>query len=305
MKPPNQSHIVIAGAARDIGKTLAKQVKVFDRAFRSFKKISYLIVESDSTDDTVALMESLQQTVQDFGFISEGVLEPLLPLRTQRIAHARAVALEHCLNSAGLATVDYVAVADWDGVNLSLSPQAVLSCWEAGGWEVACANQPGGYYDVWALRHRTWCPGDCWEEYRKLCVDFGDATAHQIAIAARRIRIPRTHALVDVDSAFGGLAIYQAAAYFSSRYKMPECDSAETCEHVEFHRGIKAAGGRIVINPALVNIESLDDLLPRFSARRTASALKRLVGDVSARKRNESALNRLIDEQSPVEFHAR
>mgnify|MGYP003327104484 CR=1 FL=1 len=27
-----------------------------------------------------------------------------------------------------------------------------------------CANASPRYYDIWALRHRTWCPSDCWQD---------------------------------------------------------------------------------------------------------------------------------------------
>ena len=29
------------------------------------------------------------------------------------------------------------------------------------------ANQPNGYYDIWALRHESWMPFDCWKMYMK------------------------------------------------------------------------------------------------------------------------------------------
>jgi len=302
MKAPEQSHLVIVGAARNVGKTVGRQLCVFEKAFRLFERTSYVVVESDSADNTVTGLARLKAASKSFDFISLGALELECPLRTQRIARARTAALEFCKSSPMLADADYVAVADWDGVNLQLTEEAVRSCWEMGDWDAVTANQPGGYYDIWALRHETWCPGDCWEEYRKLSPEFGDEVAHQIAIAAKRIRIPKVCGVIDVDSAFGGLAIYKASAFLGSHYDAPDEQGSEVCEHVGFHRRMKAEGARIIINPALVNIQSIDDMLPWYSSRRIGSAFRRIVaGAKSGRsKRNDGTAGRLGKEQPIV-----
>jgi hypothetical protein len=47
-------------------------VGVFDRACSSFRKISYLVVESDSSDWTVEILERLKRRQKNFHFVSLG-----------------------------------------------------------------------------------------------------------------------------------------------------------------------------------------------------------------------------------------
>lgn len=275
MKPPQQSEVVIVGAARNVESALQKQVRVFDRAFASFAKTSYVVVESDSSDRTVAILGELKNSNPDFHFLSLGKLQTELPLRTQRLVRARNAAIEFCVENPRLSKADYVVVADWDGVNFQLTEKAVFSCWNHKGWDVATANQPEEYYDVWALRHPTWCSGDCWEEYRRLERELGSEVAHQIAVSSKRIRIPETHGAIEVESAFGGLAIYRSGVFFQSRYGIPDSSDGEVCEHVAFHAEMRARGARIIINPALVNTFSLYETMPLFSWQRLFHTAKR------------------------------
>lgn len=275
MKAPRQSQVVIVGAARNVESTLAKQVRVFDRAFASFAKTSYVVVESDSSDRTVAILSELKNSNPDLHFVSLGKLQAELPLRTQRLVRARNAAIEFCAANPVLSAADYVVVTDWDGVSFQLTERAVFSCWNHEGWDVATANQPEEYYDVWALRHPTWCPGDCWEECRRLERDLGSEVAHQIAVSSRRIRIPETHGAIEVESAFGGLAIYRSELFFQSRYRNPDSNEGEVCEHVAFHAAMRARGARIIINPALVNTFSLYETMPLFSWQRLLHTAKR------------------------------
>lgn len=276
MKSPQESHVIILGAARNVAKTLERQVRIFDRAFAPFKMVSYVIVESDSTDETIAILSRLKHRKQNFHFISLGCIASELPLRTQRIAHARNAALDFCQATPVLAAADYGAVADWDGVNFRLTTKAVLSCWNH-DWEVVTANQPDGYYDVWALRHPAWCPGDCWEECRRLEKELGRKVARQIAVTSRRIEIPENQGVISVDSAFGGLAIYKSSVLFPSRYPVSNDNEHEMCEHVAFHGQLRERGARIIINPAFVNTYSRQDGLPFFSIERFAHTIRRMI----------------------------
>ena len=120
-------------------------------------------------------------------------------------------------------------------------------------WDVVTANQRGRYYDIWALRHPLWCPSDCWEEagfYQSLGMDRKRARFY--AVDRKMHTIPETAAPIEVESAFGGTAIYKAQAYRAGTYK-GICDGKGLCEHVPFHEAIRQAGGKIYLNPGFVN----------------------------------------------------
>ena len=55
--------------------------------------------------------------------------------------------------------------------------------------------------------------------------------------------------LLEVDSAFGGIAIYKLSSIPNNcNYVGKYQDESEYCEHVEFHRCIKKSGKNIHIN---------------------------------------------------------
>ncbi len=276
MKPYKESDIVIVGAARNVARTVARQLGVFERAFASFRSRAYVIVESDSSDRTLEILAEWKRAKGNLHVISLGNLEPSFPNRMHRLFKARSAAWEFCRDSPALASADYFAVADWDGVNLQVTAEGVESCWRIPDWDVVTANQPEGYYDVWTLRHPTWCPDDCLENYRRIEAELGGAAAYQIALGSKRISIPESEGPIEVESAFGGLAIYRKEVFFESRYTLPAPGEPDICEHVPFHAGMRKQGARIVINPALVNMRSYYDLLPLSSWPRVKHNLRRV-----------------------------
>ncbi len=252
--------VLIAGVARNCAATLPATVQRLQAALPAFQTVRWLVVESDSSDNTVAVLQQLATTVPGFEYRSLGALASRMPQRTERLAHCRNQYLDHLhqLNAAGAQpAVAYLVVADLDGVNDALTPQALLSCWARPDWAACCANQTGLYYDIWALRHPQWCPGDCWEESRFLERYSGNSgSARQAAVYSRMVNLPAQGDWLPVQSAFGGLAVYRTAALHNARYVGLTAAGRPVCEHVAFHAGILANGGSVFINPQLINADS-------------------------------------------------
>ena len=82
-------------------------------------------------------------------------------------------------------------------------------------WSGLFANQSGLYYDIYALRSRGWCEVNCFEEYEFLSNQYGRKIAKEIAIWSKMKRIAKKSALIEVDSAFGGLGIYRTNVFNS------------------------------------------------------------------------------------------
>jgi hypothetical protein len=260
--------VLIAGVARNCAGTLQATVQRLTATLPAFTTVRWLVVESDSTDNTVAVLQQLAQTVPGFEYRSLGALAPQMPERTERLAHCRNVYLDHLrqLNLAAVGDqgqqVPYLVVVDLDGVNDALTPEALMSCWAPktaadSDWAACCANQRGLYYDIWALRHPQWCPGDCWEESSFL-QRHGTSTgsAHKAAVYSRMVNIAPQSSWLAVQSAFGGLAVYRTAAIQHARYVGMTPEGRAVCEHVAFHAGILAGGGSIFINPQLINADT-------------------------------------------------
>lgn len=248
--PIADASVVVAGVARDCGKSIAATLEALRNASVGFRRADFAIVESDSTDETRQELNRLASEM-DLSFECLGRLADTIPARTQRIAHARNRMVE--LVREKYPDNDYVIVADLDGVNDNVTKAGIESAWSSiEPWDVVTANQPGRYYDIWALRHASWSPNDCWQAARELEPVFGRNQARRLAVWSRQANLPTHAPLLEVDSAFGGLAIYRSDAFFSGQYSGIN-DGLEVCEHVPFHECIRAAGFRIFINPALLN----------------------------------------------------
>jgi hypothetical protein len=250
---PAEARLLVVGLARNAGGRIGTDIDRLRRALASFRSVQWLVVESDSSDGTVADLDRLRASTPGFAFISLGKLQDQLPLRTQRIAHCRNAYLEAIESQADYAGVDLVVMADLDGINDRVDEAAILSCWARDDWDVCTANQAGPYYDIWALRHALWSPNDYIASYRFL-VEHGidQERALQSTLQSRMITIPAEASWIPVDSAFGGLAIYRREILHGFRYQGLADDGRELCEHVPMHAAIRARGGSLFINPRLI-----------------------------------------------------
>ena len=253
MSQSNHS-FVITGLTRNCEKSVAKSIEVLSRAFASAKSVSWLVVESDSDDNTVGELERLSKTIPGFAFRSLGRLRDKLPKRTERISHCRNQAIEIIRNDPAYAQVDYVVLADLDGINTILNEDAVNTCFERDDWDACLANQAGPYYDMWALRHPIWAPNDYWEYfYFLMSLGLPRYQALQRAIYSHAITIPRTAPWIEVHSGFGGLALYRKSLYVECHYEGLDAAGKEICEHVPFSSQLRAKGAHLYINPRLLN----------------------------------------------------
>jgi hypothetical protein len=242
-------------------------------AFAPFGRVGFLVIESDSSDSTLNELEKLSQNIADFKYKSLGNLADKIPNRVDRITYCRNAYLEEIEGNRDFADFDYIAVADLDGVNKDLTQEAVRSCFIRSDWDACAANQSAPYYDIYALRHPSWSPNDCWifeKELRQ--AGMNPVAAREKAVYSRQIVIPADADWIEVESAFGGLCIYKRSALVGCVYRSYTNDGTPVCEHVEFHLQIRDLGGTIYINPKLINsgwnIHSSSKRLHKYIKRR-------------------------------------
>lgn len=254
MKNEFNSGILVAGVTRNCALTINEEIYALQNAFKSFSEIHWLIIESDSSDDTQGELTKLESQIKNFRFISLGNLQEKLPLRTERIAYCRNKYLEELETNSIYINLKWVAVVDLDGVNNNITTAAVDSSWSNDNWDACTANQSTAYYDIWALRHPIWSPNDCWDQYEFLkSHNTSRSRALNSAVYSKMITIAQNSKWIEVESAFGGLAIYKKIALLNSRYIGVKPEGKEICEHVELHRQLREKGYKIFINPQLIN----------------------------------------------------
>lgn len=249
------SAFLVVGVIRNGERTVGPDMRRLRTAIGEVKALHWFLVESDSADRTVGALETLKNSVENFDFVALGDLRGTYPRRTDRLAFCRNVYLERIREDERFGAVDYVIVSDLDGINAEIGPAAIESCWDRSvDWDMCAANQAGPYHDIWALRHKDWSPNDCWAQYRFLNRFDGNRERNiRSAVYAKMITIPAEHDWIEVDSAFGGLAIYRKDLFEDVAYEGTADNGEEICEHVSLHRSMRSKGARLYINPRLIN----------------------------------------------------
>ena len=140
-------------------KKIFETIKVIDKGLIFAKRIEYFFVESDSDDKTLKSLKMLLKQKSNFKFESFGRLRTDLPLRTERLAICRNRCLEY-LRSKSNSWAEYFIVVDADGICSQLNSNVMKDIISKDYWSVMTANVRDHYYDIYALRHETWCPDD-------------------------------------------------------------------------------------------------------------------------------------------------
>tara|TARA_A100001015_G_C14992858_1_gene714819 strand:- start:531 stop:1451 length:921 start_codon:yes stop_codon:yes gene_type:complete len=252
--PKNQTSIVIVGLVRDCEKTIATQIKIIDSAFIGFKEKDWIIVESDSEDNTLKVLDKLKNEFS-INIISKGKLREILPKRTERLASCRNEYIQLLNNNSNYQNKDYVIVVDLDNANKLLKQEAIDYCWESDiKWDACFANQSAPYYDIWALRHKLWSPND-FSKSIKFLQKYNISESHykKHLIYSKMIRIEPNEEPIEVDSAFGGLGIYKKKLFDQCKYSGLDEENSEICEHISIHESMKNNNARFYIMPKLIN----------------------------------------------------
>ena len=259
--------ILVVATIRNVEKTLTSEINKCIRALNEFKSIQFYLVESDSTDKTHAILEQLKETLPNFSYSSLGVLQQQIPDRLERIRYCRNFYIRYVRSLSKENIPAYVLVVDLDGMNSALNSKSVSSCFVREDWDVVLANQTFGYYDILALRHPIWQKGD-WtvefeEEKKKINKAKSGFWIYKIiyflsldkikrqVLYSKMIRINKKNPWIEVESGFGGAAIYKTEVLLKYDYSK-EFESVET-DHVSLHRKLSRDGGKIVINPRFIN----------------------------------------------------
>lgn len=245
---------LVVGLARDCAGNLRSDIERIKHCLGQGNHIQWLIVESDSEDDTVSILGRLRSEISEFTFVSLGPIRKSFPLRTARLAYCRNLYIEALGRDSRYRDVEYVVITDLDGTNSSLTANSIESCWARDDWDVCFANQDGPYYDIWALRHEKWSPDDCHEKYQQyINQNYPHWKAYYHSIYKRMITIDQSASWIEVESAFGGLAIYKRKVLENTQYVGLTAENREICEHVSVNKQIKEKGYRLFLNPRLIN----------------------------------------------------
>jgi len=238
-------NVVFAGTCKNIENYVKKSLENIEECGKLFNSFKVIIYENDSTDNTRKILNENKK--DNYYYIFENNIQE--PRRTMRISNGRNKILDK-MKELNLKMFDYLIMLDLDDVTNSGSfIKTIQTCFQYDDWDVLTANQKNKYYDLWALRKKGYLEYDVWGEIAK------DSPIEDKEIIYKKINESKfENGLIEVDSAFGGIAIYKIASIKNCIYvgehisneRYPE--HSEKCEHVEFNKCIKENGGKIYIN---------------------------------------------------------
>jgi hypothetical protein len=256
--------ILVTGIARDVAKILPRELSRIEKKLKKiFELVTFLVIESDSKDNTTKVLNDIKNGRNNFDYKSLGKIESILPNRIQRLAFCRNVYVKEIRENKLYEDIDFVAIVDFDIKNNRLRLNELKKLISEHSWSAIFANQTGLYYDIYALRKKGWVENDCFTEYRKFSMSMSSQDAKELAIWSKMRKIRRNSPLIPVDSAFGGLGIYRKNVFMKFDYSLSP-EQLHESEHVSLHKKITDSNGLLFINPNMTNFSWGAYSLSRF-----------------------------------------
>lgn len=243
---------VIVGIARNALPYLPNTLGLVSEAQAGFRSCRSYIYENDSTDGTAACLDVFAAshrwlTVEHdtLGGIDSRGFEPE---RTIRLAHCRNKCQEWVRQNAADATWTIVLDLDPHG---GFSPDGIFN---SIGWLLRKQAEPAplkpagmASFSLWAehteegqppriAQYDSWAARPNWWRDRREEVGFGWFSM---------LLFPVGSPPMQMNSAFGGLAVYDTRAFLAPRVAYAGGD----CEHVPLHKSMHEAGYQLWLNP--------------------------------------------------------
>ena len=257
---------LICGVSRNAGPALSQTLGKIEGLKDLIEDWLILVVTNDNTDDSDSVLDAWQKVDMRHHVIRLDGLVAAYPNRTDRIAVARNAYL-HYIRLMSVNRFHYLMIMDFDGPNIDIDPAGIASAVSKvkENWAGLFANQRQAYYDIYALRHSQWCPSDCWEDimlakrypmrlWRK------KSAIKEKYVFSRQFRIPADFGVINVKSAFGGMAVYDLSAIDGCWYGSRDQHGQPVCEHVIFNEQVDRNGGSLFIVSDLLNDAPTDHL---------------------------------------------
>ncbi len=266
------SKVILVGTISNAENQVEKDFSRVYKSLHFFEEIYVFLVESDSSDSTIDVLNKLSKKIPNFYYVSLGELKTQLPNRIERIRKCRNEYVDHIRNNIEPNKWDYVVVADLDGMNSSVEYDSILNLFSSRtSWDACFPNQRYGYYDLYALREKSWMPRDVFEDlkvlrssipvtelkkfqiFKKFKRLLAFDKARKLSIYSKMRKISKNDPWISVDSAFGGLAIYKTNLFLDNNYDSDALEGPLVSEHVDFNLKCTSSGAKFFIVPSFIN----------------------------------------------------
>lgn len=237
--------VIFCGITRDNAREIQAVLRSIDETGNLFGDYATVVFENDSTDATRDLLcawrDSSSHKVK---LICETHYINKRP-NLQFLAYCRNRYLQE-INKPEYDSFTHVIMVDFD-MAYGWPPGSIINSFRHSEWDVMAANgiftSMGHMWDAFAFRTE-----ELNEPYSS--AKYGPIENFWPLINTDRYHriYPPTMRPFPVLSAFGGLCIYRKEVLSGIGYD----EASEDCEHVSLHASIRARGGRIYMNPAML-----------------------------------------------------
>jgi len=245
--------LTVFGCVRNCEKYLEYNYNKIKKSLK-YIKIKWLLIESDSSDNTLKILKKLKKRDRHFDFKSLGKLNNKISNRIKRIAYCREEYLKE-LKRKPYKYNDIIMIVDLDEKMDLFNYKGFISCFKNNyNWSVCTATQKGFYYDIFAFRHKEISPIDPFTKISSLNNKNKNYIKNlKTNIYSKMIDISNIKYWLQVDSAFGGTAIYFKKDLLNNSYFSKENKKFKICEHVFLNKKIIMKKKKIYINPFFKN----------------------------------------------------
>ena len=107
--------VLVTGLARNVAKHLHIEIiKIENEIKKVFNSVNFLIIESDSNDDTLEVLENLKKTKDNFNYRCLGLLDRTYPNRIERLTLCRNTYVQEIRENEMYNKTEFIMVIDFD-----------------------------------------------------------------------------------------------------------------------------------------------------------------------------------------------
>lgn len=225
--------IIITGAVRDVDDTCLNVLSNIDSIRKQFKKSTVILYENDSKDDTVNIITTWAKDKKDVVLLLNQVNN--VSNRTKRIGVARQTIIDYIRQDDSLKKYDYLLCIDFGTENsskkLANTIHYAIDTMIENEKIVGIFPSSLHFYDDWPLKIKDINEIDTHSPiFSTIYMWYINKKMNDIYKNARE-----ENAMIKVESAFGGAALYRLKNVIESGTKY---DGTYTCEHTSFNLGL-------------------------------------------------------------------
>ena len=238
----DRQSIAVVGVVKDVEKNLQENIDSVGEKL-SGHDLQWVVVESNSRDKTREILEKNKSA--NSSFLYEVLDSGRSLIRLEAIARARQHALELLRKLAPspnlVLVIDLDQKYDWKHINF---PKTLVES------DAVFAHQEP-YYDLLAFKPRPNWVETSGYDYRPR-KSFLGRVWNQLFVAPKwQLRLGKLESAMEVESAFGGAAIYSYETYVKGSYinGHSKTGRVDICEHIVFHESLRKKSAKLVLDP--------------------------------------------------------